>query len=332
MEKSRRSGYNENKMRETDGRTAKESKMEKPVLLVMAAGMGSRYGGLKQIDPVGPGGEVIMDYSLYDAKRAGFEKAVFVIKEENEAAFRAAVTDPLEGKMETEIVFQRLEDLPAGYAVPQGRKKPWGTAHAVLAARHVIRGPFAVINADDYYGPQAFEKIYRYLSTHPDGEQYEYAMVGYRLRNTLTENGYVSRGVCRVSDAGWLQEVQEHTKIYKDGADAKFTEDDGKNWGHLAGDTVVSMNLWGFTHSFLRETETRFPAFLDRALRENPEKGEYFLPGVVSELIAEDKARVQVLPSEDRWYGVTYQEDKPVVVQAIAEMTAAGLYPAELWK
>ena len=305
--------------------------MEKPVLVVMAAGMGSRYGGLKQIDPVGPGGEVIMDYSLYDAKRAGFEKAVFVIKEENEAAFRAAVTDPLRGKLETEIVFQKLEDLPAGYAVPQGRQKPWGTAHAVLAARGAVRGPFAVINADDYYGPQAFRESYQYLSSHPDGERYEYTMVGYRLRNTLTENGHVARGVCRVSPDGWLEEVQEHTKIFRDGTDAKFTEDDGKSWGHLPGDAVVSMNMWGFTHSFLEEAERRFPAFLDRALRENPEKGEYFLPGVVSELIAEGKARVQVLSSEDRWYGVTYKEDKPVVVQAIAEMTRAGLYPPRLW-
>lgn len=306
--------------------------MQKPVLAVMAAGMGSRYGGLKQIDPVGPNGEVIVDYSLFDARRAGFEKVVFIIKHEIEAEFKAAIGKRAEQLMQVEYAFQQVEDLPAGFTVPDGRVKPWGTAHAVLAARRLIDGPFAVINADDYYGVEAFQKIYDYLCAHPDDDKYEYVMVGYHLRNTLTENGHVARGVCEVGSDGCLDRVTEHTKIVKDGNDAKFTEDDGASWTKLAGDQTVSMNMWGFTHSFLTEAEMRFPAFLDRTLQENPLKGEYFLPSVVTQLLTEEKARVRVLTSADKWYGVTYQEDKPVVVAALARMAADGLYPARLDK
>ena len=305
--------------------------MTKPVLVVMAAGMGSRYGGLKQLDPVGGHGQVIMDYSIYDARRAGFETVVFVIKPEIEAQFKAAVGDRIARGMDVKYAFQRLEDLPEGYAVPEERVKPWGTAQAVLSAREVVKGPFAVINADDYYGPQAFREIYRYLSDHPDGERYEYAMVGYQLKNTVTENGHVARGVCEETEDGLLTAITERTHIESTPAGPRYTEDNGQTWTELSGETIVSMNLWGFTRSFLDEAWARFPAFLDGTLAADPLKAEYFLPGVVSSLIAEEKARVKVLRSADKWYGVTYQADKPQVVAAIASMTEGGLYPDALW-
>lgn len=307
--------------------------MEKPILVVMAAGMGSRYGGLKQLDPVGGHGQLIIDYSLYDARRAGFETVVFVIKREMEQSFRAGVGERLARVMDVTYVYQELDDLPAGYAVPAGRVKPWGTAHAVLAARSVAAGPFAVINADDYYGPEAFREIYRYLSGTPDAPGcYEYAMVGYLLENTVTEHGSVARGVCVEDGERYLKSVTERTCIEKGPRCPRYTEDGGETWTDLPGDTVVSMNLWGFTRSYLDEAWARFPAFLDGALSENPLKGEYYLPAVVSRLIAEGKARVKVLRSHDKWHGVTYQEDKPLVVAAVAEMTAAGLYPENLWQ
>lgn len=302
--------------------------MSKPVLVIMAAGMGSRYGGLKQLDPVGSHGQVILDYSIYDARRAGFETVVFVIKEEIEEEFRARVGRRLEGHMNVSYVFQRMDDLPAGYSPPQGRVRPWGTAQAALAARRVVGGPFAIINADDYYGPSAFEKIYEFLS---DDRPCHYAMAGYRLRNTVTEHGSVARGVCSVDRDGNLIGIHERTVIEKDGDNARYTEDGGRTWTPLSGDTLVSMNLWGFDRSFLEEAEAGFPAFLDKTLEENPLKGEYFLPSVVDRLITEGRAQVRVLPSEDKWYGVTYPEDKPAVAAAIAAMTEAGLYPDELW-
>ena len=305
--------------------------MNKPVLVIMAAGMGSRYGGLKQLDPVGNHGQLIIDYSIYDAHRAGFDTVIFVIKEENEADFRACIGDRLSKVMDVKYAFQRMDDLPEGYSVPDGRTKPWGTAHAALAARQLVDGPFAIINADDYYGPEAYRLIYDYLCAHPDGELYEYTMVGYLLKNTVTENGSVARGVCTV-DGGVLKEIVERTAIEKDGDDARFTEDGGASWTPLPGDTTVSMNMWGFTRSFLDEALLRFPAFLDRALAENPTKGEYFLPSVVEQLIGGGKAQVRVLLSEDKWYGVTYREDKPTVMAAIAEKTKAGLYPDQLWE
>ena len=306
--------------------------MKKPVLVIMAAGMGSRYGGLKQLDPVGNHGQLIIDYSIYDAHRAGFDTVIFVIKEENEADFRACIGDRVSRVMDVKYAFQRKDDLPEGYAVPPERTKPWGTAQAALAARHLVDGPFAIINADDYYGRSAYQKIYDYLCAHPDGELYEYAMVGYLLRNTVTENGSVARGVCTVDGDGVLRGVVERTAIEKDGDNARFTEDGGATWTALPGDTTVSMNLWGFTRSFLDEALARFPAFLDKALAENPAKAEYFLPSVVEQLIGGGKARVRVLLSEDKWYGVTYREDKPAVVAAIAEKTKAGIYPDRLWE
>lgn len=305
--------------------------MEKPVLVVMAAGMGSRYGGMKQIDPVGPSGQVIIDYSLYDARRAGFETVIFVIKHEIKDAFKAAIGDRVSKVMKVEYAFQQLEELPAGFAVPEGRAKPWGTCHAVLAAKHLIHGPFAVINADDYYGPEAFQVIYDYLSTHQDGEVYDYCMVSYLLKNTVSENGSVARGVCEANPDGTLAAVTERTCIETYPGGIHFTENGGDTWQDLAPDTPVSMNLWGFGQSFLEEAEARFAGWLSENLPKNPLKCEYFLPLVVSELLAEGKATVKLLHSTDKWYGVTYREDKPVVVNAIAQKIADGLYPADLW-
>lgn len=306
--------------------------MKKPILIIMAAGMGSRYGGLKQIDPVSDQGEIILDFSLYDAHMAGFEKAVFIIKKENEADFRALIDEKAGKYMEVEYAFQQLDDIPAGYTVPEGRVKPWGTCHAVLSARHLIEGPFAVINADDYYGPGAFASIYDYLEQAQDDEKYRYCMVGYQLENTLTENGHVARGVCQVSEKGYLEDIVERTKIMRRGGQIAYTEDNGESWHELAEGTTVSMNFWGFTQSFVLEMESRFPAFLDDALAENPLKGEYFLPGVVDQLIQEQKASVRVLTSHDKWYGVTYKEDKESVVDALQSMKDKGLYPEKLWK
>ena len=306
--------------------------MNKPVLVVLAAGMGSRYGGLKQMDSVAGHGQSIIDYSIYDARRAGFEKVIFVIKRALEEDFRRLVGDRIARGIQVEYAFQELDDLPAGYAVPTGRKKPWGTTHAVLAARDLIHGPFAVINSDDYYGPEAFRLIYDFLSTQDEAAvPQRYAMVSYLLGNTVTDNGSVARGVCRVGEDGLLREVVEHTRIEKDGSDARSTLDGGETWVPLPGSTPVSMNFWGFQRSFVDEGEARFPEFLDRILAENPEKGEFYLPLLVSRLIGEGKAQVQVLPSEDKWYGVTYREDKPGVVAALADMTARGLYPENLW-
>ena len=306
--------------------------MRKPVLVVLAAGMGSRYGGLKQMDPMGGHGQSIIDYSIYDARRAGFETVIFVIKREMEADFRAAVGDRISRGIQVCYAFQELDDLPQGYAVPAARKKPWGTTHAVLAARGLIDGPFAVINSDDYYGPDAFRTIYDYLSTHGDSaQQCQYAMVGYLLGNTVTEHGSVARGVCQVGEGGFLEEVVERTCIEKDGDNARFTTDGGATWEPLPGSTLVSMNFWGFQRSFIDEAQARFPDFLEKILAENPEKGEFYLPLLVSEMIHTGKARVQVLSSHDKWYGVTYREDKPSVVAALAGMTERGLYPANLW-
>lgn len=307
--------------------------MNKPVLVVMAAGMGSRYGGLKQIDPVGNHGQLIIDYSIYDALRAGFETVIFVIKHEIEANFKEAIGNRLSKIIEVKYAYQELDDLPEGYFTPEGRIKPWGTAHAILAARKIVKGPFAVINSDDYYGPEAFKAIYNYLSDHPDTPGcYEYAMVGYLLGNTVTEHGHVARGVCVEDENNYLVSVTERVHIEKDGDDARYTEDGGESWNALSGKSIVSMNLWGLTQSFMTEAWSRFPAFLDKTLAENPVKGEYFLPSVISELLAEGKARAKVLRSCDKWHGVTYQADKPVVVAAIAEKTAAGMYPDNLWE
>lgn len=306
--------------------------MKKPILVVMAAGMGSRYGGLKQMDPVGSHGEVIMDYSLYDARRAGFEKVIFIIKHSIEDVFKEAIGDHVSKYMEVAYAYQDLDDLPEGYSVPEGREKPWGTCHAILAARDLIDAPFAVINADDYYGTTCFKIIYDYLSTHSDDDKYRYCMVGYQLKNTVTENGSVARGVCTTDADSNLISVVEHTQIEQHEGGIRFTEDKGETRHEIDGNTIVSMNLWGFSESFIKEAKDRFAAFLDDAMVNNPLKGEYFLPSVVSQLLDEDKASVKVLQSPDKWYGVTYREDKPGIVKALADKAADGLYPTPLWQ
>ena len=303
--------------------------MNKPVLVVMAAGMGSRYGGMKQIDPVGPNGQVIVDYSLYDARRAGFETVIFVIKHEIEAAFKAAIGDRVSKAMNVKYAFQQLDELPAGFAIPEGRVKPWGTCHAVLAAKDLIDGPFAVINADDYYGPQGFKLIYDYLSTHADGDRYAWAMVGFLLGNTVSANGSVSRGVCVTDESRNLVSVTERTCIepYADGI--HYSEDGGKSWADLPADCVVSMNLWGFTPAYVQEAKAGFAAFLQASLPVNPMKCEYYLPTVVTNALEAGKADVHVLTSADKWHGITYREDKPELVEALKKMSEDGLYPVD---
>ncbi len=305
--------------------------MKKPVLVIMAAGMGSRYGGLKQIDPVDQEGHIIMDFSIYDAKRAGFEKVVFIIKKENEADFKEAVGNRIGKVMQVAYVYQELSNIPEGFQVPEGRVKPWGTAHAVLSAIDEIDGPFAVINADDYYGRHAFQTIYDYLTTHEDDDKYRYTMVAYRLKNTVTDNGHVARGICGLNEKKELVSVTERTRIEKRDGGIAYSEDDGESWTPISGDTLVSMNMWGFTRSILDEIKSGFPAFLERGLKENPLKCEYFLPAVVSRLLKEGRAAVKVLESEDKWYGVTYKEDKPVVVAAVQSLKDQGMYPQRLW-
>ena len=298
----------------------------------MAAGMGSRYGGLKQIDPVDREGHIIMDFSIFDAKRAGFEKVVFIIKRENEKDFKEAVGHRMEQVMDVAYVFQDIDKIPEGFQVPEGRVKPWGTAHAVLCAMDEVDGPFAVINADDYYGRHAFQVIYDYLTTHEDDEKYRYTMVGYRLKNTVTDNGHVSRGVCELDPEKHLVAINERTRIEKRNGGIAYSEDDGETWISLDPDTLVSMNMWGFTQSMMEEIRRGFPGFLEKGLSENPMKCEYYLPSVVSGLLAEDRASVTVLESEDKWYGVTYKEDKSVVVEAIQSLKDAGIYPQDLWE
>lgn len=303
--------------------------MTEPVLVVMAAGMGSRYGGLKQIDPIGSQGEIIMDFSIYDAIQAGFKKVVFIIKKENEKDFKEAIGDRLSGIIEVEYVYQQLDKLPKGYSVPEDRIKPWGTGHAILCCKEVVTGPFAVINADDYYGREAFKLVYDYLKNNQDDEKYRYTMVGYILENTLTDHGHVARGIC-VADDGYLTSIEERTHIEKKEGTVQFLE--GETWTPVDAHSIVSMNLWGFTPSMFKELENRFTAFLDDALATNPLKSEYFLPNVAGDLITEGKATVRVLESKDKWYGVTYKDDKPVVVAAIQNLKDQGLYPQNLWE
>ena len=283
-------------------------------LVVMAAGMGSRFGGLKQVEPIGPKGEALLDFSVYDAKKAGFNKVVFIIKKEIEKEFKELVGDRISKIIDVDYAFQETYKLPAGYTCPADRSKPWGTAHAVFCAKDKINTPFAVINADDYYGATAYKQIYEHLKR----QENDYCMVGFRLANTLTENGSVSRGVCTIVD-GYLKAVVERTKIM----DCKYTED-GENWIPLAPDTVVSMNMWGFTPDIFKFIERDLHTFLDEKI--NVPKAEFYLPSVVSNLITANEKSVRVLVAEDKWYGVTYKEDKDSVVKAINEKISNGEY------
>ncbi|MBQ8269361.1 MAG: nucleotidyltransferase [Clostridia bacterium] len=300
--------------------------MKNPELVIMAAGMGSRYGGLKQIDAVDEAGHIIIDYSIYDAIRAGFKAVTFIIKKEIEKDFREVMDKHLEGKdIEVKYVYQELDALPEGFSVPEGRKKPWGTAHAILTCLGTVQAPFAVINADDYYGANAFTKIYDFLKNAEDDEKYHYAMVGYKIKNTVTEQGTVSRGICSKDENDLLTEVVERTKIGIRDGEIYYTEDGVDTV--LDPESIVSMNLWGFTPSYIEECSKRFAAFLTENLPKNPEKCEFFLPTVVSNLIEEGKADVRVLSNTDKWYGVTYKEDKATVVEAFRRLKAEGVYP-----
>lgn len=300
--------------------------MNKPNLVILAAGMGSRFGGLKQITPVDKFGHAIIDFSLYDAYRAGFRKVVFIIKQEIAEDFKSFIGHRAEKYFEVEYVYQELAKLPEGYSIPEGRVKPWGTAHATLCAMDAVDGPFAVINADDFYGPSAYKALYEFLSTLERDD--EHAMVAYELRKTVTENGSVARGVCQVEN-GYLTDVVERTRIEKRGDDGAYTED-GVSFHPLSGGTPVSMNCWGFGLSMMEELKKRFPAWLDENLKVNPLKCEYFLPFVANELIKANEGRVRILNCSETWYGVTYREDMESVVSAIERMHTEGLYPEKL--
>lgn len=360
-------------------------KITKPALIIMAAGMGSRYGGLKQVDPVTPEGEILLDFSLYDAMMAGFEDVVFIIRKEHREAFDNLLKDRAGKHLSIHYAYQELTDLPEGFDVPEGRTKPWGTCHAVMACRDIVKGPFAVINADDYYGPSAFMQIYDFLSSAAsselssaenysdndgltskcsgdnsrtsaisseipqDNKISDFAMVGYMLPNTLSESGHVARGVCQISDIGYLSDIVERTKIMRRPDESErhsacstessvgdsiiaYEDDKTGDWIPLSEDTIVSMNFWGFTQSFMQAMIDNFPAFLEKSLKTDPLKAEYFLPLIVDKMITEGSARVKVLPSKDRWYGMTYKEDKPMVTAALQSMKDKGLYPDKLWK
>lgn len=300
--------------------------MREPTLVILAAGMGSRFGGLKQIMAVDDFGHAIIDFSLYDAYRAGFRKVAFIIKHEIEEDFKAAVGRRMEKYFDVKYVYQQLDLLPEGYSVPEGRVKPWGTGHAVLCCRGIVDGPFAVINADDFYGRTAYEEMYAFLSTERPGT--EHAMIAYHLRNTVTETGYVARGICQVEN-GLLTDVVERTHIEKHGEVISFTED-GESYTPLPADVPVSMNCWAFSNSMLDELYKRFPAWLDANLPVNPTKCEYFLPFVTNAMIKDGEGTVAVLPCHEQWYGMTYKEDFPTVVNAIKALRDEGVYPEKL--
>ncbi len=299
--------------------------MKQPVLLVLAAGMGSRYGGLKQLEPVGAEGQLIIDYSLFDAKRAGFEEVIFVIREEMQEAFDETIAKRVGSKLGLSYAYQKLEDLPDGFTLPSERKKPWGTAHAALSARELISSPFAIINADDFYGAEAFVKVYDHLQQSTD-----HALVAYALENTVTEHGTVSRGVCDISPEGYLQSVVERTHIASGAVCPRYSLDKGETWTDIPGETIVSMNLWGFQESYLTEAKEQFVAFLEGS--GDPLTKEFYLPSVADTLISQGRGRVKVLSSGDLWYGITYPQDRPSVVSALESMTASGKYPKFLWR
>ena len=304
--------------------------MKDITLVIMAAGMGSRYGGLKQIDPVGLKGEIILDYSVYDAIEAGFTKVVFVIKHEIEKDIKEVIGNKYDGRVKVEFVFQDINNIPEGYCVPEERKKPWGTGHAILSCKDVIDGPFAIVNADDFYGKDTFKKIYNELTREKEeSEKYQFCMAGFRIENTLTENGRVARGVCE-TEGNKLTGINERTKIIKDGDKIKYTEDEGESWTEIPEGKTVSMNLWGFTEDILKELEVGFKAFFEKN-KDDLSKCEYYIPLAVDELIKAGKAEVTVVVTNEKWYGVTYKEDKPLVQKALKEKTECGIYPSPLF-
>jgi NDP-sugar pyrophosphorylase family protein len=302
-----------------------------PTLVVMAAGMGSRYGGLKQIDPVTDKGEIIIDFSLYDALMAGFEDAIFIIKKEMEEDMRALIDEGAAKSLNIRYAYQSIDDVPEWVNVPKGRVKPWGTGHAVLAARNLVDGPFAVINADDYYGPAAYQLMREYLSSAADDDKLRYAMVGYRLTNTITEHGSVARGICKVDKDGYLTGIDERLKVMRRGEGIAY-EDEGGRWAELPPDTTVSMNFWGFTDSFIGELESGLTGFFENDVRGDALKSEYLLPRIVGRLVSGGRASVKVMDSQDRWYGVTYKDDKEQVMSALQSLKDRGIYPDKLWR
>lgn len=303
--------------------------MKKTTLVIMAAGLGSRFGGIKQLEPVGPSGEIIMDYSVYDALEAGFQKVVFIIRKDIEEDFKEVIGNHISKKVETEYVFQNMEDIPEGFSVPEGRKKPWGTGQAVLSCKGIVDGPFVVINADDYYGKEAFVKVNEYLKNPINsGKKYSFCMAGFRLGNTLSENGTVTRGVCDVDDRNMLLDVQETFEIRKEGNIAKATRN-GEEL-ELSLEQPVSMNMWGFSADFIQELDDRFVDFM-KTIEGNEMKAEYLLPSIVDDLIKEGIAEVTVLDTKDKWFGVTYQEDKEIVKESLMKLVEQGVYPKKLF-
>lgn len=302
---------------------------KKPILLVLAAGMGSRYGGLKQIDPLGPTGEIIIDYSIFDAVEAGFECFVFVIKKENREAFDEILTAHLPKNLEIHIVYQDIQAVPEGFTIPEGREKPWGTTHAIVAAKDVIDAPFAVINADDYYGKEAYRQIYAFMTSDKMKEDH-HAMVGFKIKNTLTDHGSVSRGVCEVED-GKLVQIVERTKLFKEGSGARFTDENGIEQ-HLDGENVVSMNFWGFHPAFMQVMEKELDRFFREDVAKNPLKSEALLPTAVGLGLQKGVLSVEVLKTNDAWMGVTYHEDKEPVMAGFKKLVEEGVYPSPLWQ
>lgn len=302
--------------------------MNHPSLVILAAGMGSRYGGLKQIDTVGDNGESIIDFTIYDAIRAGFKKVYLIIRKEHESAFNEALVNQVRNFIEVEYVYQDKNDLPEGFSCPEGREKPWGTTHALWACRHQVHEPFMICNADDYYGQDAFKSMFDFLSQKITDTKY--AMVGYRLNNTLSESGSVSRGVCDVQE-GYLLDVKERKEIKREKGDV-IVSDDGVHWEPIDEHLLVSMNFWGFTPQIFDLAERQFIAFLKRDMAGNPLKCEHVIPTMVGETLKEGLYTIQALPSENTWFGVTYQQDKPTVVELFKKSKASGLYPQDLWK
>ncbi len=302
----------------------------KPTLVIMAAGMGSRFGGLKQLTPVGPSGQLLIDYSVYDAIEAGFGKIVFVIKHAIEKEFKELLGDRIAEKIPVEYVYQELDKLPEGYTVPEGRTKPWGTGHAILCCRGVVNEPFMVINADDFYGRESYQILAEFLANPPAGDGMQFAMSAYVLENTLTENGYVSRGICSIDENGKLCGLVERTHIETVDGKAQYSEDDGKTWEELPAGCAVSMNAWAFPAEMLDHLDARFRAFLDTTAKANPVKAEFYLPFAVNDMMADGEAETTVLHTRDRWYGMTYAADKEDVQNAIAGMTEQGVYPAQM--
>ncbi len=302
-----------------------------PTLVILAAGMGSRYGGLKQIDPIDKQGHKIIDFSIYDAYRAGFKKVVFIIKKENEADFRSCIGDAVSKKMQVEYVYQELTNVPENFVIPEGRVKPWGTAHAIYCCKDTVKEPFAVINADDYYGVSAYQSLYEFLTSEKKEDKLPFCMVGYELKNTLTENGSVARGCCQMDSENFLESIDERTNIIKTEDGAAYSKDDGKTYIPMPLDTLTSMNMWGFVPEIFGELKNSLDRFFGSEVESNPMKAECYLPMEVGNMIQDGKATVKVLSSKDKWFGVTYKEDKPFVEASIQKLKDDGVYPEKLW-